>query len=333
MQPDAPLLSVHGLRDKKTLRGLSLHVYPGQFVCLLSEDELELTRAVKIIAGWESPAEGDVFFRCRKITNDWLGRKKLCYVSRGAKPLMSSARDEALLEGMGISPHSLSAEDRHAALSIARALALKPELLVIDQRADSLPAGLRAPLLAALREAAGAGMGILYATNQKDTCPLADQVYLTAQGRVIQSGAFSDLYEQPASLRAARMTGGCILLSGQVAAVKGDRLLFSAGGLSIPCRSKLWLTPGERLTLCLRPEWLLWDREGDPAFSPPLRARLIKAEPCTGGRLLAFELPGGRTIRLERSDVPGALRRVGEQYLLRWDMDKALLLAPDDEDI
>ncbi len=333
MLQEIPLLAVHSLRDRKSLRGLSFYVRPGQLVCLLSEEERELSRAVKTIAGWESPAEGDVFFKGRKITNSWLGRKKLYYVSRKARPALASGRDGALLEEMGLGQVSLSFEHRDTILSIARALAFEPELLVIDRRADDLPARLRASVFNALTEAAEAGMGILYAGSVKDDCPQSSQVYLMAQGRIIQSGAFLDVYEQPVSLTAAIMTGDCLLLPGQVDAMKGDKLLFSSEGLSIPCRSVLWHTPGEYLVLCLRPEWLQWNKEGDKAFSPPLKARLLKAEPAPGGHRLSFELPNGRLFELERAGLPSALRKPGESYQLCWDMNKALLLQAEHEDI
>ena len=160
----------------------------------------------------------------------------------------------------------------------------------------------------------------------------ADRVLLLSRGRVIQEGSPEELCEHPLSEKAALMCGGFILIRGQVAAVKGDKLLFSSDGLSIPCRSELWLTPGEQLTLCLRHRWLEWSKEADSSFSPPLRAQLLQADPCPAGHRLSFQLTNGLRFTLEREEIPAPRRQPGENYYVRWDMDKAILLRPDVEE-
>lgn len=334
MRFDGPaLLSVYGLRGKKALRGLSLRVESGEFVCLLGEAGAGLNEALKLIAGRGSPLAGDVFFKDRKITNDWLGRRKLCYVPERPARLGFPRRDRALLSARALDPTSLSREEKRTCLRILRALALKPELLVINAAADSLKIPLRSAVFEALKEAALSGTGILYATqNAEHILPFASRVFLMSQGRIIQEGSPEELCEQPLSETAALMCGGYILIQGQAAAVKGSKLLFESDGLNIPCRSELWLTPGEPLTLCLRYRWLDWSKEADPSFSPSLQAKLLQADLCPAGHRLSFQLPNGLRFTLERGGLPASLCKPGESYYLRWDMDKAFLLRPDFEE-
>ena len=328
-----PLLSVFGLRDKKSLRGLSLRVETGEFACLLGETVNGLSDAVTLIAGRGSPLGGDVFLKDRKITDDWPDRRKLCYVPEKPARLSFIRSNRALLTAYGFDASSLSREEQQTCLRILRALTLRPELLVICAAADKLNGPMRAKVFQALKDASLSGTGILYATDDREpVMAFADRVLLLSRGRVIQEGSPEELCEHPLSEKAALMCGGFILIRGQAAAVKGDKLLFSSDGLSIPCRSELWLTPGEPLTLCLRHRWLEWSKEADSSFSPPLRAKLLQADPCPAGHKLSFQLTNGLRFTLERDELPASRRQPGENYYVRWDMDKAILLRPDVEE-
>ncbi len=334
MQLDSPpLLSVFGLRDKKSLGGLSLRVEAGEFACLLGETANGLSDAVTLIAGRGSPLGGDVFLKDRKITDDWPDRRKLCYVPEKPARLSFIRSNRALLTAYGFDASSLSREEQQTCLRILRALTLRPELLVICAAADKLNGPMRAKVFQALKDASLSGTGILYATDDREpVMAFADRVLLLSRGRVIQEGSPEELCEHPLSEKAALMCGGFILIRGQAAAVKGDKLLFSSDGLSIPCRSELWLTPGEQLTLCLRHRWLEWSKEADSSFSPPLRAKLLQADPCPAGHRLSFQLTNGLRFTLERDELPASRRQPGENYYVRWDMDKAILLRPDVEE-
>ena len=328
-----PLLSVFGLRDKKSLGGLSLRVEAGEFACLLGETGTGLSDAVTLIAGRGSPLGGDVFLKDRKITDDWPARRKLCYVPEKPARLSFIRSNRALLTAYGFDASSLSREEQQTCLRILRALTLRPELLVICAAADKLNGPMRAKVFQALKDASLSGTGILYATDDREpVMAFADRVLLLSRGRVIQDGSPEELCEHPLSEKAALMCGGFILIRGQAAAVKGDKLLFSSDGLSIPCRSELWLTPGEPLTLCLRHRWLEWSKEADSSFSPPLRAKLLQADPCPAGHRLSFQLTNGLRFTLERDELPASRRQPGENYYVRWDMDKAILLRPDVEE-
>ena len=328
-----PLLSVFSLRDKSSLRGLSLGVEAGEFACLLGETGTGLSDAVTLIAGRGSPLGGDVFLKDRKITDDWPDRRKLCYVPEKPARLSFIRSNRALLTAYGFDASSLSREEQQTCLRILRALTLRPELLVICAAADKLNGPMRAKVFQALKDASLSGTGILYATDDREpVMAFADRVLLLSRGRVIQEGSPEELCEHPLSEKAALMCGGFILIRGQAAAVKGDKLLFSSDGLSIPCRSELWLTPGEQLTLCLRHRWLEWSKEADSSFSPPLRAKLLQADPCPAGHRLSFQLTNGLRFTLERGELPASRRQPGENYYVRWDMDKAILLRPDVEE-
>lgn len=334
MQALPPLLSVHGLRGHRALRGLSLCVQPGELVCLAGDCADDIRLALRIIAGRAFSSGGEVYFKGRKITDDWLSPKKLCYVSDRPGLFPAGRQDRELLFGLGLNNSNLCPDDRQKSLRILRALRLRPELLVIDSAADSLAPMIRSKLFETLREAARSGTGILYATTQaQDMIGISDRLVLMVKGRSVREGSPEDLYHHPGSATEALLTGSCLLWNGQVAAVKGDNLLFSSQGLSIPCKSGLWHTPGERVTLCLRPEWLHWGKENDGGFSPSLQAKLLKSDPVPGAHRLAFELSNGIRFSLERADLPASLRKPGEHYLMWWDMDKALLLPPEDEDL
>lgn len=332
MTEEASLLSVMGLRDAQAPYALTLRVDRGQLVYLSGGEPAVLSRAARLIAGRAGPAEGAVWLSGRAITNDWPDAKRLSFVSGGAGPLFAARRRGEALRALGLSAEGLNGAELRFALRLARALKARPAMLVADASAPSLGEGLRLRLLDAVREACREGMGALWLSGGLAGADGADLVALTADGRVIQSGPLREIYERPLSVRAARMSGECILLDGRVEAVKGSRVLFITQGLNIPCRSNLWLAPGERATLFLRPEWLRWSRERVRGFSPPLPAQVKEAAAGPEGLSLRFSLPGGTELSIRRADGEGETPKAGEHYDLWWDTERALLLPPEDEE-
>ncbi len=332
MTEAASLLSVMGLRDTQARYSLTLRVDRGQLVYLSGEEPAALSRAARLIAGRARPAEGAVWLSGRAITNDWPDAKRLSFVSGGAGPLFAARRRGESLRALGLSPEGLNDAELRFALRLAGALKARPAMLVADASAPTLGEGTRLRLLDAVRGACREGMGALWLAGGLAGAEKADRVALTAEGRVIQSGPLQELYERPLSAKAARMSGECILLDGKVEAVKGNRVLFITQGLDIPCRSDLWLAPGERATLFLRPEWLRWSRERVKGFSPPLPAQVKESAAGPDGLSLCFSLPGGQELPIRRAGYEGEIPRAGEHYDLWWDTERALLLPPEDEE-
>jgi ABC-type Fe3+/spermidine/putrescine transport system ATPase subunit len=146
--------------------------------------------------------------------------------------------EQVQLTGLGQRrPHQLSGGQAQRG-ALARALILKPDLLLLDEPLSNLDAGLRdemRTLIRNLQRQTGTTM-LVVTHDQAEAVALADRVALILDGQLVQEATPWDIYRKPASLAVARFFGGVNFLPGQVAAGGFDCAL---GRLPLPCKATL----------------------------------------------------------------------------------------------
>jgi iron(III) transport system ATP-binding protein len=113
-------------------------------------------------------------------------------------------------------PHELSGgEQRRVAL--ARALAPRPGLVLLDEPFSGLDAALRVEtrdaVLRALTEEGSTAVMVTH--DQAEALSMGREVAVLREGRLVQTAAPTDLYRTPADLEVARFVGEAVVLSGQ----------------------------------------------------------------------------------------------------------------------
>jgi len=134
----------------------------------------------------------------------------------------SWARASEVLELVGLGagygarrPHELSGgEQRRVAL--ARALAPRPPVVLLDEPFSGLDAGLRAETRDAVLHALSAQgtTAVLVTHDQAEALSMGREVGVLMAGRLIQTAAPDVLYKTPASLNVARFVGDAVVLAG-----------------------------------------------------------------------------------------------------------------------
>jgi ABC-type Fe3+/spermidine/putrescine transport system ATPase subunit len=139
---------------------------------------------------------------------------------------------------------------------MARALAPRPRLLMLDEPLGALDRTLREQLLQELHSVLQqSGIPAIYVTHdQEEAFALADRMVLLHDGRVEQDGRPADVMRHPVSLWAAQFLGMNNLLNGQVSEtdpliVETERGKFGAVGNP----NTSWKT-GQPVNLLLRPD-------------------------------------------------------------------------------
>ncbi|SCG71241.1 ABC transporter ATP-binding protein [Micromonospora coxensis] len=110
-------------------------------------------------------------------------------------------------------PHQLSGGQQQR-VAVARALAPRPSLVLLDEPFSALDAGLRAGLRHDIREAlrADGATAVLVTHDQGEALSVADRVVVLRSGRVVQSGSPTVLYREPADQWVAGFVGDAVLL-------------------------------------------------------------------------------------------------------------------------
>ncbi len=116
-------------------------------------------------------------------------------------------------------------------VAIARALVLQPQILFLDEPTASLDTGARSELRDDLERVARqrAGSVFLITHDRAEAFYLADRIAVLEEGRIVQIGTPTELYENPADPYIARVTGAELTLRGRVERVDGRTLTVNIG--------------------------------------------------------------------------------------------------------
>jgi ABC-type Fe3+/spermidine/putrescine transport system ATPase subunit len=263
---------------------VSFDVGPGELVALVGASGSGKTTSLRLVAGYDIPTSGSVWFNDSDITR--LPPEKrgfgMVFQHYALFPHMSVAENVAfgleargvgrqermrranvVLESVGLSGkgdrriQQLSGGEQQR-VALARAIVIEPNVLLLDEPLSNLDPTLREStrdeLRAMLRRV---GAPALFVTHdQEDAFAIADRIVLLAKGRVLQSGTPEEIYFHPASRGVATFIGRATLIPAQD---QGAYATVNVNGISrtLPVTR----TPGseERFTtgsVVLRPESL-----------------------------------------------------------------------------
>jgi ABC-type Fe3+/spermidine/putrescine transport system ATPase subunit len=279
---------------------------------------------MKLIAGLLSPDAGEVALDGTPITALPPERRGVAMVFQNPLlfPHLSVAQNIGFgLRMRGLPPHEIDASvaamlarvrldglghRRPAALSggqqqraaLARALVLRPKVLLLDEPLSSLDPSLRDEMRELIRHLhQETGITTLVITHdQSEAVALADRIALMLDGRLAQAGPPQDFYRHPATQAVARFFGGVNFLPGRS---EGGLFHTSLGDLTLPPGAPA----GDRI-LTIRPEAL---RLGP---GPNARQARVAARTFLGTQT-RVSLAVGETI-LQALVAPDAARDLAE---------------------
>jgi sulfate/thiosulfate transport system ATP-binding protein len=213
--------------DFRALDGVSIDVEDGSLTALLGPSGSGKSTLLRVIAGLEAPDSGTVEIAGRDATavppqkrgigfvfqhyaafKHMTVRENVAFglrVRKRPKPEIAAKVDE-LLRIVGLDgyqaryPAQLSGGQRQR-MALARALAVEPEVLLLDEPFGALDANVRAELREWLRRLHDEVhvTTVLVTHDQEEAMEVADRIVVLNHGRVEQDGPPRELYEQPAN--------------------------------------------------------------------------------------------------------------------------------------
>ncbi|MFF3465769.1 ABC transporter ATP-binding protein [Streptomyces sp. NPDC001984] len=238
------------------LDGLDLAVRPGEFLALLGPSGCGKTTALRMLAGFEHPDSGAVLVDGQDVTHVPAHRRDagMVFQSYSLFPHLNAvdnvafglrmrkvrtserrARAAELLELVGLAdkgerfPHQLSGGQQQR-IALARALALRPRVLLLDEPLSALDAKVRLTLREEIRRLQRElGITTLFVTHdQEEALSVADRVAVMRAGRLEQCAEPAELYGRPATPFVAEFVGTMSRIPGELkdgtVAVLGQRL-------------------------------------------------------------------------------------------------------------
>lgn len=265
------------------LESLSLEVDKGEIVCLLGASGCGKTTLLKAIAGLLPLTSGHMSLNCVTIDDgaNWLAPEKRNIgmifqdyalfphltveenVGFGLRTLSAAERNsrvQEMLELVHLSsfgdryPHQLSGGQQQR-VAIARSLAYKPDLLLLDEPFSNIDTQVRHDLIAEIRKIfKKQGVTAIFVTHSREEAfAFADKMAVMNHGVIEQFGTASELYYQPSSKFVADFLGGGSYLP----ATRNTQGLFDTPLGTLEAQVQTEIAVGGGCELLLRPQQVL----------------------------------------------------------------------------
>jgi multiple sugar transport system ATP-binding protein len=326
--------------------GVDLEVADGEFMVLLGPSGCGKTTLLRCLAGLEKVDDGHVWIGGRNATDLPPRKRRIAMVFQsyavfphmkvgdniGFGLKMQNEKPSAIRERVQSSAELLHIEgllDRYPAqlsggqrqrVAVARAIATKADVLLMDEPLSNLDALLRmemrAELKALLQEL---GSTTIYVTHdQVEALSMGDRIAVMNSGRIVQMDTPLAVYDHPADM----FVGGFIgtppmnFLDAEVVQNGGPpEVQVSGGSFPLP-ESQAYALAGRELVLGIRAEAIGVERE---AAAGLIRAQLVVLEPLGSHNLLTVRT-GDDLLKV--STRPDVFPTPGSDVWLRLEPDR-----------
>jgi len=337
------------LGQQPTVRDCHLEIGDEELVVLTGRTSTDASAVLRLIAGLEHPTSGRVLIDGSDVTDvlpadrgvgmvfargalypHLTVRKTLSLVLRLGRVPKSDARlrIDALAELLDLAslldqrPRDLSEEERMR-VALSRAIARRPEVLLLEEPLGDVDQPARRRMLDAIRGVHGdLACSVVYATRRvEEGMSLADRIAVLEDGSVEQYATPIELYSRPRNMRVAGLIGNppMNMVEGVVKG-EGDRVYFESPALTLELPSSMWSglrTPGNgEVVLGVRPEHVrLAGRRPGGRISGSVRA----VEPMGSETLVHLSGPAQTIVARLHAD---ALPTVGDALNVGFDLDR-----------
>ena len=313
-----PLLSANGLLvrrgDQQVLKVSTLDIYPGEVLAIIGPNGAGKSTLLLVLAHLLQLAQGEVRFHGAPIEDDLGYRRRIALVLqepllmhqsvmdnvvaglrfRGLRQPEIKQRGDEWLQRLEIShlrhrpAHKLSGGEAQR-VSLARAFAVQPELLLLDEPFSALDAPTRSRLLQDLHMLLSqTNITTVFITHDLDEALLlGDRVAVLLRGELRQIGQPQDVFSAPADSEVAAFVGVETVIAGQVVQCQDGQVIVKANGLTLEAVGNLDV--GKPVLFCLRPE--------DITLSISTGPGLTSARNRLNGRITRLS-PNGPLVRV-----------------------------------
>jgi putrescine transport system ATP-binding protein len=292
---DLPLLRIDAVVKKfgafRAVDQLSLDIRAGEFFALLGPSGCGKTTLLRMLAGFETPDEGRILLDGRDIApvlphqrpvnmmfqnyalfphlnvrdNIAFGLRRTGMLRPQIAARVAEMVALVKLEGLEKrKPDQLSGGQKQR-VALARSLARRPQLLLLDEPLAALDKKLRESTQLELMELQRRlGMTFIIVTHdQEEAMTVADRIGVMDSGRLEQVASPRELYEAPASRWIAEFVGDINLFDGQVASREAGRVTVSTkdAGSIVVAEPRQPITK-TTVAVAIRPEKIKLSRRG-----------------------------------------------------------------------
>ncbi|MET0335043.1 MAG: polyamine ABC transporter ATP-binding protein [Rhizobacter sp.] len=266
----------------RAVDGVSLDIARGEIFALLGSSGCGKTTLLRMLAGFETPTSGRIVLNGQDLAGlaPYERPLNMMFQSYALFPHLTvwdniafglkrdglpgeqiASQVEAMLKLVQLGkfakrkPHQLSGGQQQR-VALARSLAKKPQLLLLDEPLGALDKKLREETqieLVNIIENVGVTC-VMVTHDQEEAMTMATRIGVMSEGRLLQVGAPGEVYETPATRFVADFIGNVNLMDGTLAVDQPDHVVVSCQDCTHYVGHGITGTEGMAVTVALRPE-------------------------------------------------------------------------------
>ena len=337
---DSPHLRIENVvkdfNGYKAVNNVSLDIAKGEIFALLGSSGCGKTTLLRMLGGFETPTSGRILLNGQDLANmpPYNCPINMMFQSYALFPHLTvwdniafglrrerMAKDkivervEAMLKLVQLGkyakrkPHQLSGGQQQR-VALARSLAKRPQLLLLDEPLGALDKKLREETqieLVNIIEEVGVTC-VMVTHDQEEAMTMASRIAIMSEGKVLQVGAPSDIYETPATRFVADFIGNVNLMDGTLAQDEADHCVIDCQDLKHYVGHGITGTTGMPVSVAVRPEKIHLsrhaplDEDAEQSFN---RARGVVKNLSYFGSFTVYhlELPSGRILKVSQNNT------------------------------
>ncbi|MBK0001811.1 putrescine ABC transporter ATP-binding subunit PotG [Erwinia sp. S43] len=359
-----PLLEIRNLTKsfdgQHAVDDVNLTIYKGEIFALLGASGCGKSTLLRMLAGFESPTQGQIL----------LDGQDLSHVPPYQRPINMMFQSYALFPHMTVEqniafglkqdrlpkaeiasrvaemltlvhmqeyakrkPHQLSGGQRQR-VALARSLAKRPKLLLLDEPMGALDKKLRDRMqleVVDILERVGATC-VMVTHDQEEAMTMAGRIAIMNRGKFVQIGEPEEIYEHPTTRFSAEFIGSVNVFEGLLRERQEDGLIIDSPGLVHPLKvaSDVSVLDGVPVYVALRPEKVLLCDDvpadgfnfavGEVVHIAYLGDLSIYHVRLRSGQMISAQLQNGQRFR---NGTP----TWGDEVRLCWDADSCVVLT------
>ena len=345
--------------DVIAVDNVNLEIEEGEFVTLLGPSGCGKTTTLRMIAGLEMPTSGSVYLEGQDVTYTSPEKRpvNMVFQAYALFPHMTIAENIAFgpmikkwsreqieqdvedilrlvqLEGFGPRKSNQLSGGQAQRVALARALINGPKVLLLDEPLGALDLKLRKAMQLELRSIhERVGMTFVYVTHdQEEAMVMSDRIVLMNDGRIVQIGSPTEIYNHPASEFASRFIGEANLLNGEIRAIEADHTQVEVDGLVLYTPTRDGLSVGQEAIVSIRPERasLFASEEDIPqALRNAFPGRVESAIFIGPVARYHIRLENDQLLIVDQATMDGVLSyHVDDQLYIGWDVTSNVILS------
>jgi spermidine/putrescine transport system ATP-binding protein len=317
----------NGADQVRALDNVSLDIRHNEFFTLLGPSGCGKTTLLRLIAGFEQPTAGEILLDGAEIAHlpPFQRPVNTVFQSYALFPHMTVAQNIAFgLEMQGLSkanvnervaemlalvqlgglearrPAQLSGGQQQR-VALARALANHPKVLLLDEPLSALDLKLRKEMQIELKRLQlESGITFVFVTHdQEEALTMSDRLAVMSQGRILQIGAPTEIYEHPRHRFVADFIGDINLLKATAARPADGKVRFRLGGSQL-LQGDIdeGAPPAGPVSLAIRPERASLEPSGQAGLSGAVES-IVYIGADTVYRIVLAEEAGHFMVRVQ----------------------------------